>query len=109
MYSLVLVTDENMADGFRLAGAQVYPVEGSEGVNNTIKRLIDDKNVGIIAVNKRFMEKIDKKIISVVERGTRPIIVPIPDILDMSAKESKSTYISSLVQRAIGFKIELKK
>lgn len=110
MLRLVVVTDKEMADGFRLAGVRVRAIGISpEEINESIKELIADETVGIIAVSRRFLEQIDRKVIAVVERGTRPIIIPIPDMEDARQKEGKTSYIAALVQRSIGFKIELKK
>ena len=55
MYKLLVLTDSDTADGFRLAGVDVVVVESPEEARKSLASLVDTDSSGIIAVNERLM------------------------------------------------------
>ncbi len=52
MYKLVVLTDSDTGDGFRLAGVDVVTVDSPDEARRRLNELIDDDSSGIIAVNE---------------------------------------------------------
>ena len=62
MYKLLVLTDADSADGFRLAGVDVVIVDSPEDARKRLSSLIDTDSSGIIAVNERLMGAIDERL-----------------------------------------------
>ena len=78
MYKLVVLTDPDTADGFRLAGVDVEVVDSAREAREQLASLVDDDESGIIAVNERLMAAIDERLQKKIDSIYRPIVVSLP-------------------------------
>lgn len=106
MYKFTVVTDPDTAAGFRLAGVDVIEVEALEDARKIIPDLLFRDDSGIIAVNEDYMQVLDDKLMSKIEKTYRPIIIPIP-IQKRGA--GGVSYVERLLRRAIGYNIVLRR
>ena len=109
MYKLVVLTDTDTADGFRLAGVDVNVVDSPEMARAQLVSLLDDDATGIIAVNERLMTAIDERIQKKIDSIYRPIVVSLPIREKLEMGEDHRAYLSRLIRRAIGFDITLRR
>ena len=109
MYRLVVLTDTDTADGFRLAGVNVDVVDSPEAARARLASLLDDDATGIIAVNEQFMSAIDERIQKKIDSIYRPIVVSLPIREKLEIGEDHRAYLSRLIRRAIGFDITLRR
>lgn len=109
MYRLLILTDAETADGFRLAGVDVSVVDSAESARKTLSSLIDEDDSGIIAVNERFMGAIDERLQKKIDSIYRPIVVSLPIREKLEMGEDHRSYLSRLIRRAIGFDITLRR
>lgn len=110
MYKLVVLTDPENALGFRLAGVDVQEASSPSEAREKLTALINDDTSGIIAMNEKFMGAIDERTRRRIDTLYRPIIVPLPIKEKLvEGEETRRSYLSRLVQRAIGFDITLKR
>ncbi len=109
MYKLVVLTDADTADGFRLAGVDVEIAESPEEARKTLSSLVDDDSSGIIAVNERLMSGIDERLRKKIDSIYRPIVVSLPIREKLEIGEDHRAYLSRLIRRAIGFDITLRR
>ena len=109
MYKLVVLTDTDTADGFRLAGVDVNVVDTPETARAQLASLLDDDATGIIAVNERLMGAIDERIQKKIDSIYRPIVVSLPIREKLEMGEDHRAYLSRLIRRAIGFDITLRR
>ena len=109
MYRLVVLTDTDTADGFRLAGVSVDVVDSPEAARARLASLLDDDATGIIAVNEQFMSAIDERIQRKIDSIYRPIVVSLPIREKLEIGEDHRAYLSRLIRRAIGFDITLRR
>lgn len=108
MYRLMVLTDPDTADGFRLAGVDVFEVDSPEQARQTLASLVDDDTSGIIAVNERMMSAIDERLQRKIDSIYRPIVVSLPIREKLTVGEDHRAYLSRLIRRAIGFDITLR-
>ena len=108
MYKVIVITDPETADGFRLAGVDVVAAETPESAGEQIAALMEEENAGILAVNQGYYEAIDPRIMEKIESVYRPIVVPIPVREMVEVGEERSAYLARLIHRAVGFDITLK-
>ncbi|NTU72177.1 MAG: V-type ATP synthase subunit F [Coriobacteriia bacterium] len=109
MYKLLVLTDSDSADGFRLAGVDVMIAESPEEARKTLASLIDTDSSGIIAVNERLMTAIDERLRKKIDSIYRPIVVSLPIREKLEMGEDHRAYLSRLIRRAIGFDITLRR
>ena len=109
MYKLVVLTDPDTADGFRLAGVDVEVDRLAREARATLASLLDDDDTGIIAVNERLMAAIDERMQKKIDSIYRPIVVSLPIREKLEMGEDHRAYLSRLIRRAIGFDITLRR
>jgi V/A-type H+-transporting ATPase subunit F len=109
MYKVVIVTDSETADGFRLAGVDVYEVKDSEQAREEINRLIDDERTGILAVNEGFLSDIGESLQERIESTYKPIVISLPVKEKAAGAGERKAYLTRLIHQAVGFDVTLKK
>lgn len=109
MYRLVVLTDPENADGFRLAGVHVEVVESPSLAGDRLARLLDDDASGIIAVNEQFMSSIDERTQKKIDSIYRPLVIMLPVREKLAVGEDHRAYLARLIRRAIGFDITLRR
>ncbi len=108
MYKVVVVTDPETADGFRLAGVTVVEVATQEAAQEQIHVLLDDDTTGILALNESFFNGMDDKTQQKVDSIYRPIVIPLPVKETVESIGERRAYLSRLIHRAIGIDITLR-
>lgn len=109
MYRLVVLTDPDNADGFRLAGVDVEVAESGDDARRKLNALLDDDESGIIAINERMVGAIDERTQRKIDSIYRPIVVSLPIRETLETGEDHRAYLSRLIRRAIGFDITLRR
>ncbi len=109
MYRLVVLTDSDSADGFRLAGVDVVVIDSVDQVGERLNRLIDDEASGIIAVSERMMAGIDERTQRKIDSIYRPLVISLPLREQLEMGEDHRAYLARLIRRAIGFDITLRR
>lgn len=109
MYKLVVLTDTDTGDGFRLAGVDVITAASPEDARKRLNELIDDDSSGIVAVNEAFMAEIDERTQQKINSTYRPIVISLPIREKLHTDEDHRAYLSRLIRRAIGFDITLRR
>jgi V/A-type H+-transporting ATPase subunit F len=109
LYNLIVLTDPDNADGFRLAGVDVEIVESVDLVRERLNRLLDDEASGIIAVNEQFMAAIDERTQKKIDSIYRPLVISLPIREKLVFGEDHRAYLARLIRRAIGFDITLRR
>lgn len=109
MYKLVVLTDSDTGDGFRLAGVDVITVESPDEARKRLNELIDDDSSGIVAVNEAYMAEIDERTQQKINSTYRPIVITLPIREKLHTDEDHRAYLSRLIRRAIGFDITLRR
>jgi V/A-type H+-transporting ATPase subunit F len=109
LYRVIVLTDSDTADGFRLAGVDVEVVETPEAARARLVALLDDDGAGILAVNERLMTGLDERVRKKIDSIYRPIVVSLPIREKLEIGEDHRAYLSRLIRRAIGFDITLRR
>jgi V/A-type H+-transporting ATPase subunit F len=109
LYKLIVLTDPSTADGFRLAGVDVFTAETNEQARKILAGLVDDDGSGIIAVNEKMMAGIDERLQNKIDSIYRPIVISLPIREHLEIGEDHRAYLSRLIRRAIGFDITLRR
>lgn len=105
MFKIVVITDPDTGDGYRLAGAQVIEAGNPEEAGRVIIPVLNADDIGIIAIREDFMAGLDETLLKKIRVCYHPIIIPIP-----SPQIGRSTkgYVERLLKRAIGYNIVMR-
>ncbi len=109
MYRLIVLTDSDTADGFRLSGVDVVVAGSNEDARARLNALLDDEASGIIAVNEKMMAEIDERTQHKIDSIYRPIVISLPIKERLEMGEDHRAYLARLIRRAIGFDITLRR
>lgn len=109
MYRLIVLTDSDTADGFRLSGVDVVVALSPEDARGRLNALLDDEMSGIIAVNEKMMAGIDERTQRKIDSIYRPIVISLPIKEKLEMGEDHRAYLARLIRRAIGFDITLRR
>lgn len=109
MYRLIVLTDSDNADGFRLAGVDVQVIDAGESIGQQIGRLLDDEDSGIIAVNEGLLAEIDEFTQRKIDSIYRPLVIGLPLRERLETGEDHRAHLARLIRRAIGFDITLRR
>lgn len=109
MYKLIVLTDPDTADGFRLSGVDVEVIDSNDQVRERLNRLLDDEESGIIAVNEQMMSAIDERTQKKIDSIYRPLVISLPIRETLTFGEDHRAYLARLIRRAIGFDITLRR
>lgn len=109
MYRVMVVTDQESADGFRLSGVDVKGVSPDEDKQAVLSEMLNDDSIGVLAVNQIFVDGIDERLRVRMERSNRPVVVFIPGGREQIGGAEKREYVARLIRRAVGFDIKLRR
>lgn len=107
MHRVVVLTDEETATGYRLAGVEVR-VSDADGAQRALEELIAADEYGLVVVDEGLIDDP----VGASERAMRgrelPVLLPVPSLgASFGADDDVHAYMKELVRSAIGFDIKL--
>jgi len=104
MGRLIVVTTDELAPGFRLAGVATEVVDAPAAAVRLINRLLTAGEGGVIAVHEPLLEGIDAATRRRFEDAINPIVVALPSGA-REPGEPRRARLSKMLHRAIGYRI----
>jgi len=102
MMKLAALCDKDTAVGLRLAGIQeIYVSEGNEV--KLWDQISERDDIGIVFINEKIAEDLDKYLKEYRLRNNVPIIVEIPD--KKGRRKDHVDFVSHLIKKAVGVEI----
>lgn len=99
---LAALCDKDTAVGLRLAGIQeIYVSEGDEV--KLWNQISERDDIGIVFINEKIAEDLDKDLKEYRLRNNVPIIVEIPD--KKGRRKDHVDFVSHLIKKAVGVEI----
>lgn len=109
MYRVIVLTDADNADGFRLGGVDVRVAQTESDAHRQLASLVDEEAAGVVALNESWLGTIDERLRRKVDSIYRPIVVGLPVRETLVVPENRSAHLQRLIRRAIGFDITLRR
>lgn len=94
--------------GFRLGGARVATVAGSEEFNELLEQIISEQNVGILAIAADMEEWISEKNKKALARSITPFLARYSYPEKWRMPEAADIYAEQMAFRASGFHFRIK-
>jgi len=99
---LAALCDKDTAVGLRLAGIQeIYVSEGNEV--KLWDQISERNDIGIVFINEKIAEDLDKYLKEYRLRNNVPIIIEIPD--KKGRRKDHVDFVSHLIKKAVGVEI----
>jgi V/A-type H+-transporting ATPase subunit F len=99
---LAALCDKDTAVGLRLAGIQeMYVSEGNEV--KLWNQISEREDIGIVFINEKIAEDLDKDLKEYRLRNNVPIIIEIPD--KKGRRKDHVDFVSHLIKKAVGVEI----
>jgi V/A-type H+/Na+-transporting ATPase subunit F len=107
MPRMLVVTDSETANGFRLAGVEALETDRA-GAQEALERVIQSNDYGLVVVDESLVPDPVKATERVMRGRDLPVLLPMPGLSAAFDHEADATqYMKQLVRSAIGFDIKL--
>ena len=110
--TIAVIGDEDLVSGLRLAGVSRYHVikgdaEAREDVRQALTELIDEPEVGIIAIQEDYAKYVEDLMTQVQEgKKLTPVIIEVPSKYG-TKYQNIAEYYKSYVRKFTGFDVEI--
>ena len=106
--SLLVLSPWGADIGFRLGGADVIAVSGSNTLNEAITTAFKNRKIGVLAIPEMMQDLISTDNLNMLSKRVFPMIVFYPLAKEWKAQEISETEIEEIVYRAIGYRMRIK-
>ena len=92
------------APGFALAGLRVDAAHDAAGAAALLKRLADERGVGVVLVEGALHRALPRELLARLERRGLPVIAPFPSA-HWDEREAAEEVVLEILRRAIGYRV----
>lgn len=94
--------------GFRLAGVPVEEIaDGQEA--ERVKALVSEPDLGVLAIEAGLLERVPPALVEKVDRDGLPVLLPFTVPRNWQDVGSGQEYVATLIRRAIGYHVKLRR
>ena len=103
---LLVMTVDELAVGYRLAGADVMVVADAEAAGTRLRELLDEGvEVGVIEVHEPFYTSLDPPLLRRIERTLPPLVVALPSGERPHGDSGRREQLLQRLWQAVGYEI----
>ncbi len=102
---LVVVSPEELSDGFRLTGVVVEQADSAPDAERIVKDLVAGGESGVIAVYRSLFEGFDEDLRRRLKASVSPVVVELPTGVGVEPDELRRSRLADRLQRAIGYHV----
>ena len=106
MARLVVLTTPGLADGFRLAGCATVVALPGAPASAALREAVVQDDIGLLLVTADLWASVGERLRGSLEQLARPVVAPLPAGA-VSDGTTGGQLLGEMLQRAIGFRIEL--
>lgn len=104
-----VITDSESAVGFRLAGIETFVADDVGKAEKLLQERINSGETGLLLINQNLMDRFSDSFQRKLDKLSLPLVIPIPISNTWWREEPGEDYIFSLIRRAIGYQMKIKK
>ena len=102
---LVVISPEELADGFRLTGVAVEQAETPADAQRAVRDLISRGESGVIAVSRPLFDGFEDDLRRRLKASVSPVVVELPTGVGVEPDELRRSRLADRLQRAIGYHV----
>ena len=105
--SILIITNPNLAIGYRLAGAKVFETEDGSTAFTHLQNAVKDESIGIIGIDEELYKSINPRFLDAIKKRGKPLILSMQSALEggMSTDE----YIKMMTLSTAGVIVKVEK
>ena len=108
MTHMIILTKPEMADGFRLTGADVRAVEGSADAAPIITELLRAHEPVVLAIDDGIFDQLDPSLIRQVHKSDKTLLVTMPEGPMRVGEITRMDRVYDMIRHATGVRIKFK-
>lgn len=109
MYKILAIVGSEVVNGFILTGIDAVLAKSKEEARQILGDNLSGDKYGIIIIEETLYEGLDLHLKKIIDKGSLPLVVPLP--IEMKWREgdffAKSSYISQLLRKTIGYNVKI--
>ena len=103
---LLVVTTDDLAPGFRLAGAATVACATPEAAREAVLGLLDEGHeLGVVAVHEPYLNAFDAPLRRRLDRTLPPLVVALPDGARRDGDDDRRARMLQMLWQAVGYEI----
>ncbi len=102
---LVVISPEELADGFRLTGVAVEQADSPPDAERLVRDLVAQGEGGVIAVYRPLFEGFEEDLRRRLKASVSPVVVELPTGIGVESDELRRSRLADRLQRAIGYHV----
>jgi len=103
---VTIITNPELATGFRLAGVEVLPAKTAAEARDLLFSLLGREDISIIAIKDDYLADLKEEERRRLWETYRPLVIGIPTGI-ISPERRRTDYIVALIRWAVGFEVAL--
>jgi len=104
LFRVSLLTDRDLASGFRLAGVEVYSAQNRAEVEAAFRMMLENPQIGLIGVQEDYLPWIEEAFEHRLKGMDLPVVIPFPRPCAVKGAD----HIAEMVKEAIGYYVKLR-
>ncbi len=108
MTHMIIISRPEMADGFRLAGVDVRPVDRIAEAAQIITELLNAREPVVLAIDDGIFDQLDPALIRQVHRSDKTLLVTIPEGPMRVGEIKRMDRVYDMIRHATGVRIKFK-
>ena len=105
MGNLLVITTPDLAPGFQLAGVETFSVETVEEAEETLTRLLDDREASLVIVRRALLQAMESRLQRRLESSVQPVVMQIAGRPASIPGKDHQQHLTELIRRTVGFHI----
>jgi vacuolar-type H+-ATPase subunit F/Vma7 len=102
---MVVVTPQELAAGFRLAGVHTRVARDVAEAARQVQEVCDDPEVGVVGVHEPFLAGFPSARRRQLEACVSPVVVALPAGLGAGDVQQRRARLAERLQRAVGYRL----
>lgn len=109
MAQLLVIAAKKSCEGFKVSGFDCMEVEEEREIDAVIESIFKEQRYGLLCIEQRLFNAITPSVVKRIRRGGLPVMIPVEIPTTWGEPREGETHIESLIRRAIGYQVKLKR
>ena len=105
MTGVAIIAEKHLATGFRLAGVEAFPIQGTQEAKAVLARLVSEGKHDIIFLTEKLSKELHREKAKIVSLGKgKPVFAVIPDFQGPTGQRTRELH--SLISESVGAELK---
>ena len=104
--SILIITNPDVAIGYRLAGAEVFETEDGSDAFSHLQNAVKDETIGIIGIDEEIYNSINPRFLEAIKKRGKPLILSMQSTLEGGLSTDEYIRMMTLSTAGVIVKVE---